>query len=408
MTIEKKFLKLLLLSMVFIFSCSKAKKKLKILIIETYFPPISSTAALNQITGLIDRGYEVYIYSKNKCPLHKCPLEYTHPDVAKYKKKIFYNQLPSNINQFDIILCQFGYRGTDFLKLNRGTFRGKLVTCFRGADLTREVKKNPRKYRQLFRRGDLFLPVCTYFKKKLIYLGCESYKISVLRSSIDCDKFRYKERILNPNEPIRLVSVCRLVEKKGINYAICAIATLLKKYPNIVYTIVGFGPKKRHLQQLINKFGAQKNIKLVGRASQDEVVKILDNSHIFILPSITARNGDQEGIPNSVKEAMAMGLPIISTRHAGIPELVGDGVSGFLVHERNEKELAEIIEYIITHSELWPAMGAAGRKKIEQEYDKEKINDQLDKLLRTIVRIKKVRHYKKRKPLKKRLSQIVS
>jgi len=111
----------------------------------------------------------------------------------------------------------------------------------------------------------------------------------------------------------------------------------------------------------------------------------LDDSNIFVLPSITTRDGDQEGIPNAIKEAMARGLPVVSTYHAGIPELIEDGISGFLVPECNEKALAEKIEYVISHPEIWQSIEEAGRKKIEEEYDKEKINDRLIEIFNQLV-----------------------
>jgi colanic acid/amylovoran biosynthesis glycosyltransferase len=97
----------------------------------------------------------------------------------------------------------------------------------------------------------------------------------------------------------------------------------------------------------------------------------------MVAPSITAENGDQEGIPNVLKEAMALGLPVISTLHGGIPELVEDGVSGFLVKERDVDSLAERLAYLVDHPETWSKMGSEGRACIEKDYDMNKLNDHL-------------------------------
>ena len=103
------------------------------------------------------------------------------------------------------------------------------------------------------------------------------------------------------------------------------------------------------------------------------------------LPSITASNGDQEGIPVVLMEAQATGLPIISTYHTGIPEVVIDGKSGFLVHEKDVDALAEKLEYLIKHPEIWPEMGRYGRKHVEEKYDIKKLNQQLVKIYQNLI-----------------------
>ncbi len=374
---------------------NKKQKPLKILFVVSSFPPNSGTAVLNQITGLIDRGHRVYIYAKKKGLL-----ELSHPHMIQYnllkrtyfnlprqgKKKNELRNLPPDLATFDIIYCQFGYRATEFLPIKIGrNLKAKFVTCFRGSDLSKYVKKNPNKYDLLLKKGDLFLPVCNAFKKRLISLGGDPGKIIVHSSAIDCKKFSFKPRMLHEGDAIRIVAVCRLVEKKGLTYSIRAVAKLIPKYPTIRYDIVGFGPLKQELNHLIKRLGVQSNIRLVGRASEDEVAKILDDAHIFLLSSVTANNGDEEGIPNALKEAMARGMPVISTYHSGIPELVDDGVSGFLVPQRNSIMLAKKIEYLINNSSMWYEMGLAGHTKIKDNYDKEKVNDRLVRIFRKLV-----------------------
>ncbi len=366
----------------FISSVSIESRPLKILFATAVFPSASGTAVLNQITGLIDRGNYVYIYA-----LREDKKEYAHPDVIKYKllEKTHIESLPDNIKDFDIIYAQFGGVGKMFARFKFFLkLPAKLVTCFRGRDASQSLLSAPKSYKLLFQLGSLFFPVCGYFKSRLIKLGCEEEKIIVYHSSIDCQKFSYKERFLE-GETIRFVSVCRLVEKKGIEYSIRAVAELIKQYPNIRYTIVGFGPLQTQLEALIAELNIQSNIKIVGRASETEVAQILDQSHIFILPSVTTSENDQEGIPNSLKEAMAKGLPVVSTYHSGIPELVEDGISGFLVPERDVEALIEKLEYMIRHPEIWSSMGLNGRVKVEKEYDKELLNDRLVEIFKNMI-----------------------
>ena len=349
------------------------------------------------MTGLIDRGHDVRIFAFQKGDTTKM-----HNDIIKYnllKRTYFGNRLPHASN-FDIVYCQFGFSGKNFLRRRNSWFYKsdtKLVTCFRGVDISKFVKKRPKIYNELFRKGNLFLPVCRYFKKKLIRLGCKRSRILVHHSAIDCRKFAYTKRSKAYDEPIKILSVCRLVEKKGMEYAIKAVAQLLEKYPNIQYTIVGDGPLRQKLSSIITELGVADNIHLVGAIVHDQVVQMLDTSHIFVLPSVTASDGNEEGIPNAIKEAMAMGLPVISTFHAGIPELVEDGVSGFLVPQRDYKALAKKIAYVIEHPEKWPEMGRAGRQKVEDEYNIEKLLDRLERIFRNMMRVKNNRIWRLRR-----------
>jgi colanic acid/amylovoran biosynthesis glycosyltransferase len=170
-----------------------------------------------------------------------------------------------------------------------------------------------------------------------------------------------------------------------LEYAIRAIARLKASGRRLVYTVAGEGPLRAHLDRLIGELGLQAEVQLVGPKDKGEVVALLGLSHLFIAPSVTAEDGNQEGIPNALKEAMATGIPVISTRHSGIPELVESGESGFLVPERDSDALAERLAYLVDHPECWPSMGRAGRERIEAEFDSEKLNEELVELYREVV-----------------------
>ena len=141
--------------------------------------------------------------------------------------------------------------------------------------------------------------------------------------------------------------------------------------------IDGEGGLSEVLERLIEELDLKSHVRLLGRKSHEEVIRLLQDTHLLMAPSVTAKDGDQEGIPNVIKEAMAMGLPIISTRHRGIPELVEDGVSGFLVEERDVDSLANRLTYLIDHPEIWPEMGRAGRNCVQKYYDSNKLSDRL-------------------------------
>lgn len=370
------------LLLIFCNRCSLAgeqatRRPLKILFALGCFPLLPETFIVNQLTGMIDRGHKIAI-----CSSHPGQKK-IHPDVLKYKllDRTYYGTIPSDIATYDIILCQFGPLGKKWLKIKKELgLKAKIVTCFRGYDITKEVKgKGPDVYDSLFKEGDLFLPVCDYFKNIMIDLGCDAKKIIVHHSAIDIKRFSFRKE--KKGEGLSIVSVNRLVPKKGTSYAISAVCSLIKKYPHIRYSIMGDGELKQRLNAAINKGRAQRTIKLLGWGTHDDVAKLLRTADIFVLPSVTARDGNEEGIPNALKEAMAVGIPVVSTYHAGISELVDNGKTGFLVACADSKELARKIEYLIKHPEERLNMGVLARERIEQEYDTEKLNDRLVSIL---------------------------
>lgn len=235
------------------------------------------------------------------------------------------------------------------------------------------------------------MPVCEAFKKILINIGCPLRKIAVHHSSIDCSKFIFKEREMPQQGIINIVSAGRFVEKKGFEYAIQAIAQLVKKYPQIRYTIIGAGQLKEKYQDLIRELNIEDYIQLDGWHAHEEYIDILDSAHIFILPSVTAENNDQEGIPNVLKEAMAMGLLVVATDHSGNGELIEHGISGYLVPERDTDAIVQAIDKFLTSPKQWKSMQLAAVEKIHREFDKEKENDKLEQLFYKLIEKKERR-----------------
>jgi len=152
---------------------------------------------------------------------------------------------------------------------------------------------------------------------------------------------------------------------------------LLARGHDVDLRIAGDGLLRDEYQALIKRLGVENRVTLLGALNQPEIVQLLDDCDIFLGPSITAPNGDQDAPTNVLKEAMALGLPVIATRHGGIPELVEDGVSGLLVPERDGGAIATAIVELIAHPERWPDMGRAGRSAVEARYDNDLLNDQL-------------------------------
>ncbi|MGE0009513.1 MAG: glycosyltransferase [Candidatus Babeliales bacterium] len=356
-------------------------RTLSILYVVETFPVLSETFILYQITNLLDAGHNVRIYAqkKGKKLIHKEFYDYNLQDriiydhSSKNEKSLFFGQ-----HSFDIVICHFGTRGYLGEKVRaQYDIQAPLITVFHGYDMSRTLRRNRHFYDKLFVSLDLALPVSEYWKKKLTSLGYDQEKIYVHHMGVDCQNYAYKDRTYDNGQPICFLSISRFVTKKGLKYAVQAFARVLKKYPNIEYILIGDGPCKASIEALAKSLNITQNIHFLGNKTQEELHELASKGHIFLAPSITSRNGNEEGIPVSIMEAMARGLPVISTYHSGIPELVQDKITGFLVPEKDVNALSEKMEYLIEHPELWRVMGKAGRARIEEEFNLEKQNAQL-------------------------------
>jgi len=198
---------------------------------------------------------------------------------------------------------------------------------------------------------------------------------------------------LQDDQPVQIVSIARLVEKKGLEYGIRAVAKLAQTKPNLKYFIVGDGLLRKKLEDLIYELDVSNIVELLGWKQQQEVLEILEQAHLLLAPSVTGIDDDQEGIPVVLMEAMAGGIPIISTYHSGIPELVENGISGFLVPEKDVDTLTEKLSYLIDQSAIWSDMGQAGRMYVEKNFEINQLNDQLVETYQSIVRSNSITQY---------------
>ncbi len=285
---------------------------------------------------------------------------------------------------YDAILGHFGRTGRELQMLREtGAILGPLVTVFHGYDLSSYLREQgERVYDRLLAEGDLFLPVSNYWARKLVALGAESSRVVVHRMGVDCRWLRVCASRPGSGDCLRLLSVGRLVEKKGFEDGIRAVARVLERAKgSLEYRILGEGPQRIGLERLTDELGAGDSIRLLGWRSPAEVAEVMAQSDLLLVPSRTATDGDMEGIPVVLMEAMSRGLPAIGTRHSGIPEIIDEGVSGYLVEEGDVEALSSAIESLISQRDRLPAMGRAARAKIESEYNLERLNDRLVELL---------------------------
>jgi colanic acid/amylovoran biosynthesis glycosyltransferase len=289
----------------------------------------------------------------------------------------------------NLVHAHFGPSGYSFLKLKK-IFRLPLITTFYGRDLSLLPTQYPewkKKYKKLFREGELFLVEGNYMKKCLVELGCLEEKIIVQHLGIDLEQINFIPRKLSNDEEIRILISSSFTEKKGIPYAIEAFGLVKQKNPelNLKLTIIGDSQggttgeiEKKKILDIIKKYNLKDYIDMLGYQPYLVFLKELYRHHIFLHPSIHASTGDTEGgAPVSIIEASASGMPILSTTHCDIPEVVKDGEGGYLVAERDVNALAERLEFLVLYSGIWEQMGKKGRLHIEKNHD---IKKQVQKL----------------------------
>lgn len=226
-------------------------------------------------------------------------------------------------------------------------------------------------------RCDRFLSHSKNLDEVLTERGVSSEKIVRHRYGIDVDEFTP-----TPEPPdhdnIHLLSVARFVEKKGLRYALESLDHLPDEIKGkLTFKIAGDGPRRSLLEDVIEDHDLESIVELLGFKDRSEIKALFRWADVFVLPSVVAENGDREGTPVSLLEAQASGLPVVSTYHSGIPEIVQDGETGLLVAERDPQALADALEELINQPDLRERMGESGRQYVVEYHDSEKLTDDL-------------------------------
>lgn len=222
--------------------------------------------------------------------------------------------------------------------------------------------------RRLFSKAAMVTAVSEHMRGEIISLGCPPDKVRTVRVGIDLADREFRPPTPNPRRT-RFACIAGLRPKKGVPYLVEAFGKVAAVRSDAELVIVGDGPMRPRIERCIEQHRLWGKVVLTGALRPDEVRRVLETAHIYVQPSVTAPDGDREGIPATLMEAMARGLPVIATRHSGIPELVQDGVSGYLVDERDPSALAEAMLLSMERSHSWEAMGQAGRAAIERDHD---------------------------------------
>jgi colanic acid/amylovoran biosynthesis glycosyltransferase len=269
-----------------------------------------------------------------------------------------------------VLHAHSGFYGAHFLKLSTN-LNLPLVTTFYGLDLAdgQISKQYGEQYRSLFQRGSLFLVEGPEMRKKLLGLGCPEDKIVMQHIAIDLQNYHFRMREWDGERPVRLLFVGRLVEKKGLEYALEAL-TIIKNKFSLNLRVIGDGELNQFLRARAQELGLSQEVIWCGMKPHRDVIREIEACDILIQPSITAQNGDSEGgAPTILLEAQACGAPIISTKHADIPYVTVPGKSALLSDEKDVSGLARNLSSLLENPNKWPEMGQFGRDRVARFHD---------------------------------------
>jgi colanic acid/amylovoran biosynthesis glycosyltransferase len=299
----------------------------------------------------------------------------------------------------DLMHIYFGHTGVHLLPFIE-QWDKPCVVSFHGADVAQkpEIKDYPAKLRRLFNAVPLVFARSQSLVDRLVHLGCPPEKLRINRTGIPLNEFPFLDREPPPDGKWRVVQACRLIPKKGVATSLRAFAIFKKDNPGAEFVIAGKGPLQPELEMLAGGLGILRDVHFVGFLSQPKLQQLYASSHLFLHPSEISPNQDQEGVPNSVLEAMATGLPIVATRHGGIPEAVDHGRTGFLVSEEDHVGLANAMQLITSSPVVFKQMGERAHAAIAKRFGQDAQIDQLESFYEEAITMNGVAEPVKSKP----------
>ncbi|WP_417858949.1 glycosyltransferase [Xanthomarina gelatinilytica] len=376
------------------------------------FPSVSETFVINQIIAAKNQGYSVFVLTYKLGTLEESSqrdlietydilkdtfvIDYKIPNtklkqlgvglflVIRYFR---YWIMPVNVNlkhrvlnwpfllkfydnfrHVDVFHVQFALGGKAIAEMKaNGLLNAKLITTFHGHDAhfqNKKVLKHLRNtYKVLFKASNFVTVNTPYLEKQVLRLGCKRRTLKVIPMAIDVTYFRADRAkgALNQDK-VKLISVGRLIDFKGFEYAIQAVKILIDKGLKVEYTIIGEGYLYDQLQKQIEVLNLEDHVTLVGKKSQEFIKQALERSHIYLMSSITDRTGrcETQGVVSA--EAQAMGLPVIAFNSGGVPYTLHDGETGILVPEKDVEAFAQATLKLISHPDRYLLMSKQARE----------------------------------------------
>lgn len=390
---------------------NNGKSDMNILYYLDWFPKLSQSFILNEIHYLVQKGHNIAIFSINEPDL-----PYIHNELSDIDIEVAYSKTPTPTSVSSVLL-----RSISDDRISSGPFSNNLrrkagirFLTKQCLDFTDSLSFDVDHVHAHFARWnkipaalvadsfgatssltthaydlyasrdmDILKSTCNAFdtiltisdyNKQFIDVEIDpNPTVEVVRMGIRTEKFQPTE---TENES-RVLTVARFVEKKGIEYALKAVAAVIEDYPELEYRIIGSGPRKHRYEQIITELEIENNVTILGSVSDNQLIDELDRSTAFLLPCVVARDGNRDGIPVVLMESMAMKTPPITTNVSGISELVINNENGFLCSERSVEDLSRLIKLSLSNTDEIQAMGEAARDMIKSRYDSKVVGDDL-------------------------------
>jgi colanic acid/amylovoran biosynthesis glycosyltransferase len=270
----------------------------------------------------------------------------------------------------DLMHIYFGHTGVHLLPFIE-QWNKPCIVSFHGADVARkaDIVDYERKLRRMFDAVALVLARSQSLAERLMQLGCPPERLRINRTGVPLSDFPFVRREPPRDGKWRLLQACRLIPKKGVATSIRAFAILRKQFPHAELLIAGKGPLQPQLEALAAQLGVSERVHFCGFLSQSELMELYATSHLFLHPSETSADQNQEGVPNSILEAMATGLAVIATKHGGIPEAIHHGRTGLLVKEGDFISLADAIGLTLGSGEMMSEMGWRASESVAANFE---------------------------------------
>jgi glycosyltransferase involved in cell wall biosynthesis len=255
--------------------------------------------------------------------------------------------------------------------------RVPLIVTFHGGDCTvtrLSLWSSGKMYNYHFLLGEerlkkeaaMFLAVSGFVHRQLLDRGYPEGKVRTHYIGVDTEKFAPAKRL---KDTPYILCVGRHVPKKGIDVLLKAFARIAGKYPPLTLLQVGAGPLTGTLAALARALGIAGRVRFLGAQSHEKIVKLMQGALVFALPSQEPASGDREALGIVFNEASACGIPVVATRHGGIPEAVLDGETGFLVEEKDVVALADMLDALVSDTALAQRLGRRGREYTRETFD---------------------------------------
>ena len=286
-----------------------------------------------------------------------------------------------------LVHAHFGHFGLDVLPAARALGLPLLVT-FHGFDASMLLrdKRYTRQLRDLFGYAHA-VTVSRNMAERLAAHGLREERYTVHYIGVPVEEFGFVERSpvaekIARGEALTFLQISNFVEKKGHRFTVEAFSRYLRERPRDRLVLAGDGPLRARIEGLCASNGIAGQVAFPGRVVKRQVSELMQAADVFVHHSVTGSDGDMEGIPTVVMEAMSTGLPVASTKHSGIPELIDHGFDGFLVGER---DVDGYVETLMGLSAADPAMGKRARKKIEEKFNITVQNAELKRIYRRAI-----------------------